>query len=105
MTLRTNFRHFLDEEGKVLALTEQAKIVFKFLSKIVLSVSENIEHPLIQLDVKCNTRATALTCEGSIEATCSAFDTIDWHCDSCEASGTISNWYGSQWDRQARILH
>ena len=51
MTLRTNFRCFLDEEGKVLALTEQAKIVFKFLSKIVLSVSENIEQPLIQLVV------------------------------------------------------
>ena len=55
MALKVDLRHFIDEEGIVLALTEQAKTVFKFLTKIVYSVSENIEQPLIDVDLKCNT--------------------------------------------------
>ncbi|OUS26238.1 hypothetical protein A9Q98_11000 [Thalassotalea sp. 42_200_T64] len=105
MALKANLRHFLDEEGNVLELTEQAKTVFKFLSKIVSSVSENIEQPLIDVDLKCNTRADELTCGGSIEARCIAFGIIEWHCDSCEASGTISNWQNSMWDKQERTIH
>jgi len=105
MTLKANLTHFLDEEGHVLELTEQASTVFKFLSKIVRSVTKNIEQPLIDVDVKCNTRANSLSCDGSIEATCIAMDMIEWHCDTCEASGTISNWLGSAWDKQERTIH
>ena len=43
MALKADLKQFLDENGNELALTEQAKTVFKFLTKIVLSVSENIE--------------------------------------------------------------
>lgn len=105
MALKVDLRHFLDEEGNVLELTEQAKTVFKFLTKIVLSVSENIEQPLIDVDLKCNTRADGLSCRGSIEATCIEIGMIEWHCDICEASGTISNWQGSLWDKQERTIH
>lgn len=71
MALKVDLRHFLDEEGNVLALTEQANTVFKFLFKIVLSVSpesvyENIEQPLIYVDLKCNSRADELSCCGHI---------------------------------------
>lgn len=105
MILKVDFKQFLDEKGEVLALTEQAKTVFNFLSKIVLSVSENIEQPLIDVDLNCNTRGTELSCEGSIEASCIDMNKIEWHCDTCEASGTISNWKGSMWDIQKRTIH
>ena len=105
MALKTDLRHFLDEEGNVLELTEQAKTVFNFLPKIVSSVSENIEQPLIDVDLKCNTRAEHLSCDGDIEATCIAIGMIEWHCNTCEASGTISHWQVSMWDKQERTIH
>lgn len=105
MILKVDFKQFLDEKGDLLALTKQAKRVFKFLAKIVLSVSENIEQPLIEVDLDCNTRGTELSCEGSIEASCIATNKIEWHCDTCEASGTIANWQGSLWDMQKRTIH
>ncbi len=105
MALKADLRHFLDEEGHVLELTDQAETIFKFLIKIVSSVSKNIEMPLINVDLKCTTRADELSCEGSIEARCIAIGMIEWHCDTCEASGTISNWQGSLWDKQEHTIH
>ncbi|ALO33497.1 hypothetical protein CMT41_01260 [Colwellia sp. MT41] len=105
MALKANLRDFLDEEGNVLELTEQAKTVFKFLTKIVSSISENIEQPLIDVDLQCNSRADELFCLGGIAATGIALGLIEWHCDTCEASGTISHWQGSLWDRQERTIH
>lgn len=105
MALKADLRHFLDEEGNELELTEQAKTVFKFLTKIVSSVSQNIEQPLIDVDLKCNTRAHGLSCKGSIEAAYIEIGMIEWHCDTCEAAGTISNWQGSIWDNQERTIH
>jgi len=105
MALKVKLTQFLDEEGNNLELTEQAKTVFKFLTKIVLLVSENIEKPLIDVDLKCNTRADSISCEGDIKAECIAIDIIEWHCDTCEAVGTISNWQGSKWDKQDRTIH
>lgn len=105
MTLKVNFKHFIDEEGNELKLTEQAKTVFKFITKIVLSASENIEQPLIDVDLNCNSRADELSCLGGIKATCIATGMIEWHCDTCEASGTVSNWQDSLWDMQERTIH
>ena len=105
MALKVDFKHFLDDEGNELELTEQAKIVFNFLNKIVSSVSENLEQPLIDVDLKCNARGSTLSCEGDIEATCIATGIIEWHCDICEAAGTISNWQGSMWDKQKHTIH
>ena len=105
MALKVDLRTFLDEEGNVAELTEQAKTVFKFLTKIVSSVSKNIEQQCIDVDLKCNTRAAALSCEGSIEGECISIGIIEWHCDTCEASGTISQWQGSLWDNQERTIH
>ena len=105
MALKADLRNFLDEEGKVLELTAQAQTVFKFLTKIVVSTSNKIEQPLIKVDLKCNTRADGLSCKGSIDATGIAIGMIEWHCDTCEAAGTISNWQGSLWDMQVRTLH
>jgi hypothetical protein len=105
MALKVDLRQFLDEKGNVLALTGQANKVFLFITKIVSSVSENIEQPLIDVDLKCNTRADGLSCDGSIEATYIANGIMEWHCDICEASGTISNWQASMWDKQERTTH
>jgi hypothetical protein len=105
MVLKVDLRQFLDDEGKKVSLTEQAVMVFNFLIKIVLSVSNNIEQRLIYIDLECNTRAEQLSCEGSIEASCTAIDMIEWHCDTCQASGSISHWQGSLWDKQKRIIH
>jgi phage host-nuclease inhibitor protein Gam len=105
MALKADLRQFLDDEGNVAELTDQAKTVLRFLTKIVLSVSENIEQRLIDVDLQCKTRADEVSCSGSIEASCFEVGNIEWHCDTCEASGTISNWQGSVWDKQKRILH
>ena len=105
MALKANLNHFLDEEGNVLELTEQAKKVFNFLTKVVSSVSKNIKQALTDVDLKCHTRADEVSCEGNINARCIAMDMIEWHCDTCEASGTISNWQGSMWDKQERTIH
>jgi hypothetical protein len=105
MALKANLKHFLNEKGNVLELTDQAHTIFKFLIKIVSTVSENIKQPKLDIDLQCNSRADGLFCEGSIEATCIAVDLIEWHCDTCEASGTISNWQGSMWDLQKRTIH
>lgn len=105
MELKADLRCFFDEEGNVLELTEQAKTVFKLLGKIVLSVSERIEQQFIDVDLKCNTRAEGLFCDGNIEAERVETGLIEWYCDTCEACGTISNWQGSLWDKQKRIIH
>jgi hypothetical protein len=105
MVLKVDLQQFLDDEGNELELTEQAKAVFQFLTKIVSSVSENVEQQLIYIDLKCNSRADELFCTGDIESTGTAINIIDWHCDTCEASGTISNWQGSMWDKQKRTIH
>ncbi|WP_019028224.1 hypothetical protein [Colwellia piezophila] len=123
MALKVDLRQFLDDKGNELALTEQAKKVFNFVTKIVLSVSQqslaqeifshtgfsdNIEQPLIDVDLKCNTRGDELCCCGHIEAGCNTIgsvNTITWQCDTCAAAGTISNWQGSLWDKQKRTMH
>ncbi len=115
MTLKADLRSFLDDEGNELALTEQAKTVFKFLTKIVTSVSQvNYseqsfspinEQPLIDVDLKCNTRADRLSCTGNIKAKNFTIDIIEWHCNICEAAGTISHWQGSLWDKHKPTLH
>ena len=105
MPLKVDLRQFLDDEGNQLDLTEQAKMVFNFLTKVVSSVSKNIDQPLVDVGLKCNTRANKISCEGYINAMSTVIGVIDWHCDTCEASGTISNWQGSQWDKQRRTLH
>lgn len=105
MVLKVDLKQFFDEEGNELVLTEQAKTVFKFLTTIVISVTKNIEKPLVHVDLQCNSRADALSCEGQIDARCIPIGMIEWHCDSCEAAGTISNWQGSMWDQQERTIH
>lgn len=120
MALKVDFKHFLDEEGNRLELTEQANTVFKFVCKIVSSVSQEsvsqdsvsniIEPASIDVELKCNTRAEVLSCGGHIQASCrsdatSSMGIIEWHCDTCDAAGTISNWQGSLWDKQKRIIH
>ena len=103
MALKVDLRRFLDEEGNVLELTEQAEKIFKFLTTIVLSVSKANEQPIIAVDLKCNSRAESLSCDGSIEAKCVGI--IEWHCDTCAAEGSISHWQDSIWDRQKRTIH
>lgn len=105
MALKVDLKQFLDENGNELALTAQAKTVFNFISKIVLAVTEQIAQPLVEIDLKCATRAENLNCEGSIEASYQTPNLIHWQCDCCEANGSISNWQFSKWDKQLRVLH
>ncbi|WP_286262190.1 hypothetical protein [Thalassotalea atypica] len=121
MALIVDLRDFLDEQGHVVELTEQAGRVFTFLTQIVLAVTKRkinsadnhingqMTHldnqKCIKVDLNCNTRALQLSCDGKIAATCNENALIEWHCDTCEASGTISNWQTSLWDKQARTLH
>jgi len=105
MTLKTDLKQFIDDEGNVLDLTKQAKTVFKFVSKIVSSVSDNIEQPWVEVGLKCASRGDGLSCEGNIEAMFITTGIIEWNCNTCEAAGTIINWQGSLWDKQTRTIH
>jgi hypothetical protein len=105
MSLEVNFARFLDEDGNVLALTDQASTVFRFITKIVSSASRKIEEPMICIDLQCNTRAVGLACTGYIEATSNTYGIIEWYCNTCEASGNISNWQGTLWDKQHHTIH
>ncbi|WP_241238855.1 hypothetical protein [Colwellia sp. Arc7-635] len=67
MTLKVNLEQFLDEKGAVSELTDQAKKVFKFLTEIVLTVSPDTEQPVVFVDLKCNSRAVGLTCQGVLK--------------------------------------
>lgn len=62
MALKVDLSCFLDEEGHMLELTEQAEMIFNFLTEIVLFVSENIEQPIIFLDLKCNAMLELKSC-------------------------------------------
>jgi hypothetical protein len=68
MALKVDLRLSLDEKGNETELTDQAQLVFKFLTKIVSSVTANIDQPLIEVDLKCDARAEELSCVGEIEA-------------------------------------
>jgi len=105
MALKVDFRIFLDENGNVTNLTDQANTIFTFLTKIVSSVSADISNPIINVELKCNTRSEELSCDGSIDGTFSETGIIEWSCDTCEATGEISYWQGSLWDKQKRIIH
>lgn len=105
MTLKANFSQFFDEKGKELTLTEQASTVFTFLKKIVSAVTLEIEQPVIEVDLQCKTRACGLACDGSIDAYCHDKTIIHWHCDICQATGTITKWQGSLWDNRKPTIH
>jgi hypothetical protein len=105
MSLEVDFSRFLSVDGNVLELTEQASTVFRFLTMIISSASQNIEEPIICIDLQCNTRAIGLACSGYIEATSNTYGIIEWYCNICEASGNISNWQGTTWDKQPHTIH
>jgi len=105
MALKVDLKQFLDANGNEIALTDQAKAVFNFITYIVFSVTQHIEQLNVEVDLKCSTRAKTIDCEGNIKASCIAPNMINWHCDCCEANGSISNWQYSKWDQQVRTLH
>jgi hypothetical protein len=105
MALKVDFSIFLNEKGDVTNLTDQANTVFAFLSKIVSSVSADISKSIINVDLKCNTRSDALSCDGSIDGAFNQTGIIEWNCDTCEAIGEISYWQGSLWDKQKHMIH
>jgi len=110
MALKVDLRIFLDEQGNVLELTEQAQTVFNFLSKIVLSVSgkstaQHTEPKFIDIGLTCKSRSEELSCIGGIEGVCLSTSIIKWQCDTCKAAGSISHWQGSLWDKQKRTIH
>ncbi|MCP4991030.1 MAG: hypothetical protein GY928_34770 [Colwellia sp.] len=72
MALHVDLRDFLDDEGKIVTLTQQAQTIFKFITKIILTVSKECspiknEQAAIDVDLKCNTRANSISCTGHIE--------------------------------------
>lgn len=107
MALNVDLRTFLDEQGHVVELTEQAEMVFLFLVSIISAVSKkhlDVDE-LMPVDLACNTRAHHLSCSGNIEAGGSKNGTIEWQCDTCEAAGIISHWQATNWDKQRRVFH
>ncbi len=105
MSLITDFSIFFDDAGNLVELTEQAKPILKFLKTIVATVSADIDKPIVNVDLKCSSRADGLLCEGYIDGSHVEHGFIEWHCDTCEVFGRISNWQGSMYDKQKRMLH
>ena len=67
MTMITNIRHFLDENGEVPDMPFEAQELVKFLSAIIEAVSTKYDAPVTFADTKCRCMVNGKSCPGEIE--------------------------------------
>lgn len=102
----TDLQHLLDEDGQIAPLSPEAKIYAKFLTEIIVSLSENYGLPLFFADTECVCIENGKLCRGEVEVWVYAEDhRIGWECVECAETGVISNWEGSRWDNRDNTIH
>jgi hypothetical protein len=90
----TNMTHFLDEAGQLTeATSKRAKTLARFLGSIVTNYSMHQPEFL-----PCRRRRSRAACPGEIVILrLGEEDILEWICDWCGESGSISNWRTSPW--------
>jgi len=106
MTIVSDLQHFLDEDGGVARMTPEATLFTLFLTQVIESASENYTLPLFFADTECVQAVGKKLCRGEVEVWIYAeSNRIGWECVECAATGVISNWEGTQWDKRDYTRH
>ena len=106
MTVVTNIRHFLDENGDIPELPLEAKELLFFLGDIIEAASLAYDQPMTLVGEICRATIDGNKCEGEIEAWIDPENNnVIWECLECGADGTISEWVDTVWDRRNYIRH
>ena len=106
MALITNIQHFLDENGEVPNIPQEAQELLVFLSAVIEAASTKYDAPVTFADANCRSVIDGQSCQGEIEVWVYAEDnSIGWECLECGEEGVISNWEGTQWDKRNYTCH
>lgn len=101
-----NIQHFLDDDGNVADLPDEAIILVSFLSIIIETASSNYDLPVSFADTICRCLINGQPCLGDIEVWVYTEDNqIGWECLECGDDGIVSNWEGTQWDKRNYTCH
>ena len=106
MTMVTNLRDFLDENGKIPELSKETMELLFFLGEIVEAASLAYYQPMTLAGEICRATIDGKKCEGEIEAwVCAESKDVAWMCLECGEEGIIRQWADTIWDLRIYILH
>lgn len=106
MAMITNIRHFMDGNGEVLDLSQEAKELLNFLTAIIEAATIEYENPVTLSAVNCRKFIMGKPCSGEIEVWVYTEDNqIGWECLACGDEGVISHWEGTPWDSRDYTRH
>ena len=96
-TYVTDLQHFLDDQGDLAEMPNQAKQMAAFLVLIIDAITPEAPEDFVESGVRCRARK----CTGEILARLDPGDeVITWHCPACGQNGVVRNWQGTKWDRR-----
>jgi hypothetical protein len=97
----TDMRHYLDEDGCLGEMTNQALNLALFFGSIVGWMTSHETDPSLPSNVPCRRSPGHSRCVGEIYA---SFEVdprgISWFCPLCLDNGLIHGWEGTLWDRR-----
>jgi len=106
MATITNIQHFLDENGEVPNISQEATELLIFLSAVIEAASSKYDSPVTFANTKCRNMTDGESCPGEIEVWVYAEDnTIGWECLECGEEGVVTHWEGTQWDKRNYTRH
>lgn len=106
MTMVTNLRHFLDENGEVPDLTPEAEVLLAFLGQVVEAATLSYDKPISLAGELCRAVLKGDPCRGEVEVWVYAENNqIGWECLECGDDGVITNWEGTKWDCRDYTCH
>jgi len=108
MALITDLRHFLNEDGSMADMPNPARILAKYLGRIVKGVTTR-QRDALTTGVRCRKRLkhrmpeqgrvlVRRPCPGEIIAFIDEQQAISWSCPVCQDNGVISGWKDTIWD-------
>lgn len=93
----TDIRHFLNDDGSISDMPNQARKLADYFGRIVKGVTLRRGNALAT-GVRCRRRFRHRPCPGEIIAFIDEKDAVSWSCPVCNDNGIISGWRGTIWD-------
>jgi len=102
MTMITDLRHYLTEDGTIPEyIPVPAQKIALFLGSIASWVTSHPAGRYVRSNVSCRCSPGRRRCPGIIDAGFGRDgSTIVWQCPICGDDGTIRGWEGTMWDRR-----
>lgn len=95
-TYVTDITHFLDENGELAEMPEEARKLASFLVLLIDAATQTF--PADDRDSRIRCRKDG--CTGSIRCSLSSVtDEISWYCPRCGHNGVIRNWQDTKWNQ------